>query len=88
MSGARGDSGADASHRTVQAWMGSNEKTAREGTPEPKKKQKSTANCDSGRGPVSVGAFFLSSFFVFSHRESCLTIEILVGKSDVLGEPG
>ena len=27
----------------------------------------------------------LSSFF-FSHPESCLTIEIFVGKSDVLGE--
>ena len=36
VSGARGDSGADASHRTVQAWMDSREKTAREGTPEPK----------------------------------------------------
>ena len=36
MSAARGDSGADASHRKVQAWMDSREKTAREGTPEPK----------------------------------------------------
>ena len=36
LGGARGDSGADASHRTVQAWMGSREKRAREGTPEPK----------------------------------------------------
>ena len=35
---------------------------------------------------VSVGAFFfllLSSFF--SHPESCLKIEIFVGKSNVLG---
>ena len=40
MSGARGDSGADASHRTVQAWMGSNEKTAREGTPRTQEKAK------------------------------------------------
>ena len=39
MSGARGDSGADASHRTVQAWMDSREKTAWEGTPEPKKEK-------------------------------------------------
>ena len=36
VSGARRDSGADASHRTVQAWMDSREKTAREGTPQPK----------------------------------------------------
>ena len=36
VSGARGDSGADASHRTVQAWMDSREKTSREGTPVPK----------------------------------------------------
>ena len=43
VSGARGDSGADASHRTVQAWMDSREKTAREGTPEPKN-EKSIAN--------------------------------------------
>ena len=37
VSGARGDSGADASHRTVQAWMGSDEKTAREGPQNPRK---------------------------------------------------
>ena len=55
VSGARGDSGADASHRTVQAWMGSNEKTAREGTPEPKKRQKSTANCRRKSIPNSRG---------------------------------
>ena len=36
VSGARGDSGADASHRTVQAWMDSREKKVREGTEEPK----------------------------------------------------
>ena len=38
----------------------------------------------SGRGPVSVGAFFffLSSFLIssFSHTESCLEIKFLVGK--------
>ena len=36
---ARGDSGAGASHRTVQAWMDSREKAARDGTPEPKKEK-------------------------------------------------
>ena len=36
VSGARGDSGADASHWTVQAWMDSREKTSKEGTPVPK----------------------------------------------------
>ena len=40
----RGTAGADASHRTVQAWDGlKRKKTAREGTPEPKN-EKSIAN--------------------------------------------
>ena len=49
--------------------------------------------CDFGRGPVSVGAFFiLSSFFFlrssfFSHPESVLKIKLFVGKSDVSGKP-
>ena len=38
--------------------------------------------CDSGRGPVSVGAFFfLLSFLFFSHLESCLKIKIFSGKA-------
>ena len=39
VSGARGDSGAGALDRTVQAWMDSREITARDGTPEPKKEK-------------------------------------------------
>ena len=39
VSGARGDSGTGASHRTVQTWMDSREKTARGGTPETKKEK-------------------------------------------------
>ena len=46
------------------------------------RKTKSSCACDCGRGPVSVGAFLLSSFF-FSHPESCLKNEIFAGKSDV-----
>ena len=53
VSGARGDSGADASHRTVQAWMDSDEKQPGKGTPEPKKRQKSTANCRRKSGPTA-----------------------------------
>ena len=38
MSGARGDSGADVSHRQCRhGWTQMKKKTAREGTPEPKK---------------------------------------------------
>ena len=37
MSGARGDSGADVSHRQCRHGWTQTEKTAREGTPEPKK---------------------------------------------------
>ena len=50
VSGAPGDSGAGASHRTVQAWMDSREKTARDGTPEPKKEVKSN-HCDGTPEP-------------------------------------
>ena len=41
MSGARGDSGADVSHRQCRhGWTQTKRKTAREGTPEPKKSKR------------------------------------------------
>ena len=40
MSGARGDSGADVSHRQCRHGWTQTEKTAREGTPEPKKSKR------------------------------------------------
>ena len=51
VSGARGDSGADASHRTAQAWMDSREKTAREGTPEPKNDKSSQLQANKEQSP-------------------------------------
>ena len=67
------------------------ENDSNEGFPRTRITKRSCA-CDCGRGPVSVGAFFLllSSFFpfffFFPHPESCSKIKISAGKSDVLGE--